>query len=114
MTIAEFIQKLNQAPQSISFTETISLIEENYNFEPTAFKNGAIYNASGQNSGSCKLFTFAQMNDLTVEQTLACFGSYYFEDVLKNPEGCDHQNIRNFMQTGWESIEFEGKALTLK
>ena len=37
-----------------------------------------------------------------------------FEDVLENPQGTNHQNIRNFMKTGWDGIQFEGNALKLK
>ena len=48
------------------------------------------------------------------EPTLACFGAFYTEDVLKNPDGTDHQNIRNFMKTGWDGIAFYGEPLTLK
>ena len=110
-TINTFIEKLKESPETISFAETIAVIEENYNFTPTAFKNGNAQNASGENSGSCKLFSFAQLQNLSKKETLACFGSYYFEDVLKNSEGDDHQNIRNFMKFGWEGIAFEGQAL---
>ena len=113
-TINTFIEKLKEYPETISFAETIAVIEENYNFSPTAFKNGNAQNASGENSGSCKLFSFTKLQNLSKEETLACFGSYYFEDVLKNPNGTDHQNIRNFMETGWEGIVFEGQALFLK
>jgi len=31
--------------------------------------------------------------------------------VLGNPQGTDHQNIRNFMKIGWIGIAFEGDAL---
>jgi hypothetical protein len=34
--------------------------------------------------------------------------------VLKHPEGTDHQNIRNFIKTGWNGIEFSGSALVRK
>jgi hypothetical protein len=54
------------------------------------------------------------LNNLNQEQTLACFGDYYREDVLKNPEGNDHGNIRNFMNTGWNGIKFEDQALQVK
>jgi len=30
---------------------------------------------------------------------------------LKNPEGTDHQNIRNFMKSGWDGITFDQNAL---
>jgi len=34
---------------------------------------------------------FAQLQQLSQAETLACFGKYYREDVLQNPEGDDHQ-----------------------
>ncbi len=114
MTLAAFRAKLQETPSEIAFAETMAVIEENFNFTPTAFKNGDTYNAAGVNSGSCKLFAFAQMQQLTKEETLACFGSYYFEEVLGDPEGDSHQNIRNFMKYGWDGIEFEGIALNFK
>ena len=49
-----------------------------------------------------------------MRKTGACFGAYYFEEVLENPEGTNHQNIRNFMKLGWDGIQFEGEVLTLK
>ena len=76
-------------------------------------QNDDAINEAGKNSGSCKLFSFAQINQLTKQQTLNCFGNYY-KDVLNTPEGNDHQNIRNFMKTGWEGIVFEGEALSKK
>jgi hypothetical protein len=114
MTIAPFLEKLKRTPNTITFPETISVIEENYDFTPTAFENGTQHNAAEENSGSCKLFAFAQLQNLSQAETLACFGAYYFEEVLGNPEGTNHQNIRNFMKTGWSGIQFEGRALALK
>jgi hypothetical protein len=92
----------------------MAVIDENYDFTPTAFQNGETYNNAGENSGSCKLFSFAQLQQFTAEETLACFGSYYFDDVLKNPEKTDHQNIRNFIKTGWGGILIKGEALKSK
>ena len=114
MNLESFLEKLKLAPESIAFAETIATIEENYNFTPTAFENGLQHNAAGENSGSCKLFAFAEIQNLSEAAPLACFGAYYTEDVLKNPEGTDHQNIRNFMKTGWNGIAFYGEPLTLK
>ncbi|MBU0688111.1 MAG: HopJ type III effector protein [Gammaproteobacteria bacterium] len=114
MSLNTFLQRLNDAPDSICFTETMALIEELYDFTPTAFKNGATSNEAGQNNGSCKLFSFAKLNKLSPQQTLTCFGDYYRKDVLGNPDGADHANIRNFMQSGWEGVAFESDALTPK
>ena len=114
MTLTAFLEKLNATPKQITFPETIAVIEENYDFTPTAFQNGTQHNAAGENNGSCKLFAFAQLQNLTQEQTLACFGAFYFEEVLGDPEGTNHQNIRNFMKTSWDGIQFEGTALVAK
>lgn len=114
MTIQAFIEKLKKTPETITFTETIATIESNYEFTPTAFQNGSQHNGEGENSGSCKVFAFAKIQQLTQAETLACFGAYYFEEVLGDPEGTNHQNIRNFMQSGWNGIQFEGDALSLK
>lgn len=111
MTTEQFLKKVNEQPQEISFSETMEVVE-NYTFTPTKFQNGDTVNEAGSNSGSCKLFAFAKLQNLSVEQTLVCFGEYYRNDVLKNPEGIDHQNIRNFIKYGWEKIVFEGVALS--
>ncbi|WP_298532034.1 HopJ type III effector protein [uncultured Algibacter sp.] len=114
MNIESFKNKLNKNPKQIAFAETMAVIEANFSFTPTAFKNGALENAEGQNSGSCKLFAFAKHQGLTKEETLACFGQFYFDDVLQYPNGDGHQNIRNFMKTGFDGLSFEGQALKEK
>lgn len=114
MTIQEFIEKLTTAPTSIDFKETIAVIDAHYDFTPTGFQNGELKNEAGQNSGSCKLFSFAQLSGLNQQQTLDCFGDYYRIDVLQHPTATDHQNIRNFMKYGWQGISFNGTALSRK
>lgn len=114
MDLNAFLDKLNTTPENIEFTDTMAVIENEYTFTETAFSNGDLKNAAGENSGSCKLFSFAQLQQLDQQQTLACFGIYYRDDVLKNPDADNHQNIRNFMKTAWEGIAFEGEALQKK
>ena len=114
MSITSFLEKLKQTPKAITFPETIAVIEENYDFTPTTFENGTQHNDAGENSGSCKLFAFAKLKNLSQAETLACFGTYYFEEVLGDSEGTNHQNIRNFIKTGWSGVHFEGNALILK
>jgi HopJ type III effector protein len=114
MIITAFLEKLDQTPEVIAFAETIAVIEANYSFTPTTFSNGDQVNNAGENSGSCKLFAFAKLQNLSQSQTLACFGAYYFDEVLGDSEGTNHQNIRNFIKTGWNGIQFQGKALELK
>ncbi len=81
------LEQLDKSPETIAFNDVITYIDGNYDFTPTEFKNG---------------------------NTLNLFGAFYREDVLKNPEGTDHQNIRNFIEFGWDGIAFEGEALKKK
>lgn len=113
MTLNDFLSQLDSIPESIDFTDTMAVIDANYTFTETAFSNGNTVNDAGQNNGSCKIFAFAKLNDLSVDATLQCFGDYYRVDVLQNPEGNDHQNIRNFIEQGWDGVKFEGNALTV-
>ena len=109
-----FLNKLAQ--QQIDFEDTIQLINQLYNYHPSRFSNGLsqpVINQAGQNEGSCRIFAFAQLNHLSEAQTLACFGRFY-QEVLNEPQGTSHGNIRAFMRDGWAGVQFEGKALTLK
>lgn len=114
MELHAFLDKLSTSPDSIQFEETMAVIEANYLFTPTAFTNGDTKNQADQNNGSCKIFAFAQLNQLEPAAALACFGHFYRVDVLGNPQGDDHANIRNFIKYGWQGIAFEGQALSAK
>lgn len=98
---------------SVPFSQVIEFIEKYYNHQPTVFKNGDAYNEATQNQGSAKVFAFAQLNNLSAADTLYLFAEHY-QSVLANPDGTDHQNIRQFMAHGWPGIVFEGEALSLK
>jgi len=100
--------------QSVGFQDSMAIINQHYRYQPTEFSNGLVeplINEAGRNEGSCKIFAFAGLHDLTPEQTLSLFGDYYRLDVLGNPDGDDHQNIRRFMRDGWAGIAFRGEAL---
>jgi len=114
MQLDAFLTQLNTSPDQISFSDTIATVDANYDFTPTAFRNGELENAAGQNSGSCKLLSLAKLHNLSVEQTLQCFGDYYRIDVLQHPDATDHQNIRNFIRFGWDGVKFESAALIAK
>lgn len=115
MSLTRFLQKTKNN-ETISFDETLIVITENYDYQPTLFSNGLkekkLINPPGSNEGSCKIFSFAQIHQLDQQQTLNLFGDFYRKDVLENPQGTEHQNIRNFMQFGWEGINFNKHALT--
>ena len=114
MTLDAFIIKISAQADTVEFTDTMAIIDTHYQFKPIAFTNGNIHNAINQNNGSCKIFAFGLLHKLSKQQTLACFGRYYQYDVLHYPHGNDHQNIRQFIKTGWQGICFKGQALTPK
>jgi len=111
MTLTDFLTQIEQQEENIEFEQVMQIIKDNYHYQPTTFTNGVLVNEAATNEGSCKIFYFAQLNELNQQQTLACFGRYYREDVLANPTGSDHGNIRNFIKTGWQGIEFNTVAL---
>ncbi len=111
MLVEAFLRRLKDAPNTVEFSDTMAVIEAGYEYSPTAFRNGELLNEAGQNHGSCKIFYFGRLHQLSEQEALSCFGRFYREDVLLNPGGQDHQNIRNFLKTGWAGIEFQGVAL---
>lgn len=112
MSLTTFLMKVKREPESILFSETLEIISTYYNYTPISFSNGDLINQIGSNEGSCKIFAFAQLNALTAAQTLVCFGEHY-RYVLANPDGAEHQNIRNFMRFGFEGIQFDNGRLSL-
>lgn len=96
-----------------NFEDTLALVERYFHYTPSAFHNGALFNAACENEGSCKLFALAQYCNLTEAQTLQCFGQHY-QQVLDEPTGTSHGNIRQFMGTGWSGIHFDASPLRPK
>ena len=112
MEINELITLIKTQKDKVEFDVVINTIDNNYCYTPSRFSNGnKLTNEAGTNQGSCKIFAFAKLNNLDKDETLACFGKYYRDDVLAHPEKNDHGNIRTFMSYGWEGIHFEKQAL---
>jgi len=118
MNVADLLEQIQRQPDSVQFNDVMDVIATHYTYQPVRFSNGMgsgqVLNEAGSNEGSCKLFAFAMLHDLDEQQTLHCFGHYYREDVLGNPSGDDHANIRSFMQSGWPGIHFSSPVLTPK
>ena len=101
------------AAGSADFAAVLAHIDAHYDFTPTAFDNGSAHNAAGQNSGSCKVLSFAQIEGLDAAQTLSLFAEHY-RAVLATPQAQDHANIRNLMQHGLAGVRLAGVALQAK
>ncbi len=113
-TVSELINKIKEIPDTIEFNEVMAVIDAAYKHTPTAFTNGEVENGADQNQGSCKILSFARLNGLTESETLACFGRFYRDEVLNDPEGTGHGNIRAFMKTGWSGVSLPDTALVAK
>ena len=99
---------------NLKFEEVMEVIDNHYESGLIEFKNGDIVNKPGENEGSAKLLSYAALSGFDKDTTLKLWGQYYRE-VVADPDGDSHQNIRNFMKTGWDGVPFEnGIALTKK
>jgi hypothetical protein len=96
--------------EHFTFAETLAFVAEHYQYQPSAFSNGNVSNAAGQNEGSCKTLGLALLEGLSLEETLQCFGEHY-RSVLATPDGNDHGNIRALMDTGLSGVRFEQPSL---
>ena len=105
------LEKLNN--NEANFADVIAFIEDNYTYTASAFTNGNQENAADQNQGSAKVLAYAKLNNLSQEDTLKLFAEHY-NAVIETPNGTDHNNIRQFMENGWNGVTFENDVLTAK
>lgn len=100
------------------FEDVMAYVAAHYDYTPVRFENGTgadpVVNEAGKNEGSCRAFALAQIRQLSVADTVQLFGRFYRNDVLQNPQGSDHANIRRFLRDGWAGIRFDGPALVAK
>jgi len=92
------------------FQDTLDLIKQGFEYRPTGFHNGPLVNQAGENEGSCRVFSLAQYCNLNEADTLRLFAEHY-QQVLDDPAGENHSNIRQFMATGWSGIRFDEQSL---
>lgn len=112
-SLPALIEQLKNA--HADFDEVLAFISAHFHYTPTRFYNGVgddvLINDAGKNEGSCRVFALAQLHGVSEADTLLLFGRFYRDDVLQNPQGNDHGNIRHFMRHGWAGIRFDGAAL---
>ncbi|NMZ66485.1 HopJ type III effector protein [Pseudomonas oryzihabitans] len=106
--LASFRARLAQGDHA--FADTLAFVAEHYHYQPTAFRNGAVDNAAGQNEGSCKTLGLAKLEGLSDQEALLAFGEHY-RSVLQTPEGSDHANIRALIAHGLTGVSFQGEPL---
>mmetsp|Transcript_22441 Transcript_22441/g.45813 ORF Transcript_22441/g.45813 Transcript_22441/m.45813 type:complete len:231 (+) Transcript_22441:36-728(+) len=104
-SVQPIVTALREKPESVEFDAVISAIDAGYDMTEVEFEVNGLKSAPGTNVGSAKLLSFGVLAGLSKEETLALFGQYY-RDVVANPSGDDHPNIRNFMEAGWDGVSF--------
>ncbi|WP_293947063.1 MULTISPECIES: HopJ type III effector protein [unclassified Sphingobacterium] len=97
----------------LQFQNVLDHIAANYMYSPAAFQNGNVKNAATENQGSAKVLYFAKLHNLSRADTLLLFAEHY-QNVLDDPAGEGHQNIRQFMANGWNGVIFDAVVLTDK
>jgi hypothetical protein len=109
------------APERLNtmmFQDVMSVLRRHYEFVPVAFTTGAgtakeTRNRAGSNAASCLLLAAARRLGFSMPETLALYREHY-RDVLADPEGNAHGNIRALMVNGWDGVVFGGDPLRLK
>lgn len=114
MTLTSLLNNIAEQADEYDYKDLIKFIDKHYIYQPSAFNNGSLMNQAGENEISCKIFAFAKLHNLNKEQTLACFGQLYYQEVLQNPNAAGHKNIRQFMQTAWQGVQFQQQPLRHK
>jgi AraC-like DNA-binding protein len=110
MNLKDLLAAVYGNSQTLTFQQVLEAIDAEFDFTPSAFVNGQQQNNETENQGSCKVLSFASQAGLSEAHTLRLFAEHY-RSVMANPDGNDHQNIRQFMQQGWKGVSFEKKAL---
>lgn len=96
--------------EHFAFAETLAFIAEHYDYQPSAFRNGEVSNAAGQNEGSCKTLGMAVLEGLSDREALLAFGEHY-RSVVATPDGSDHGNIRALIAYGLAGVKFAQQPL---
>ena len=95
----------NLTCDSLRSSQFIEMVEGCYETGLIEWSNGSQKNPPGTNEGSAHVLSLAALADLPKEKALLLWAEHY-RDVLATPDGDDHQNIRQFMEKGWDGVDF--------
>jgi hypothetical protein len=83
-------RKIRSTPKAITFAETMAVIEDHYTFEPTALKTA--YNIMlPEKTQDLVNYFLCGTSGTNSRRNFSLLCAYYFEDVIGNPNGTDHQ-----------------------
>lgn len=96
-----------------NFNDVLNFIDNHYITQAVSFKNGKLINGSHENQASARVLSLAKIFALSEEETLSLYAEHY-QSVLADPKGKGHENIRNFMEYGWDGITLNKLAIIPK
>lgn len=110
--IKALLEQARTQGSTLMFADTMAAIDAAFEFFGTKFVNGDVSSTSSENQGSSKILSLSQLVPMSKEDVLVLFGEHY-RDVLADPNGTNHANIRAFMKTGLDGVSFpNGPSLT--
>lgn len=91
-------------------TATIKALKYFYKIPNSGFSIGNCVNGPNENTGSLLIFMYARAGKqvLSNDQIKELFAEAW-DEVVEDPEGSSHQNIRNFIQYGIAGVVFENE-----
>lgn len=102
------------ANSDVQMDDVIAVCDREFEYTDSSFSVGAVENKVGTNVKSSKILSFAYLTKMDTETALKCYGEVYRE-VLVDPDGDSHGNIRALMKGGTECVKFPfGLSLTPK
>jgi len=104
---------LSEDVEELSFAQIIDTLDQHFSFLPGAFSVGQVESSESENQKSLRVLAFAQMMQLPKEQALKLWGEHY-RQVLQEPEGTSHGNIRAFLVGGFEAVRLPSGVISVK
>ncbi|MDR1027138.1 MAG: HopJ type III effector protein [Rickettsiales bacterium] len=98
------------------FQQVLSVIDKNYDYTPTQFAvtdGWGDTNGLDQNQGAGRVLAFAKERRLDEEAALQLFAEHY-QNVVDNPNGDNHKNIRLLAAHGLNQVHFANRPLRKK
>mgnify|MGYP002715060916 CR=1 FL=1 len=81
-----------------AFSETLAFVAEHYDYQPSAFRNGDVENAAGQNEGSCKTLGLALLEGLSQGELVRAADAVVKDAILEGASKVSPDALRDALQ----------------
>ncbi|MBT3727100.1 hypothetical protein HOG21_05480 [bacterium] len=104
---------LLEAKEAETFDDFIAFVDKYFMLISTGFNNNGLKNNKFKNEGSLKVLAFAKYCKMTDVTEIAGLFKGYYKDVLKDPKGDNHQNIRHLINGSIYEVSFDVNIVPL-